>query len=119
VICLTLQHNQQNKIMTEPIYTCLWFDGQAKAAADFYCSVFKNSSILSENPMVVMFELNGRKFMGLNGGPQFKPNEAISLVVSCASQKDIDHYWTTLTANGGAESMCGWLFMADRAFYAW
>src|SRR5438105_8349929 len=72
-----LQKIYQNQLlklkdMTKQIFPCLWFDGQAKAAADFYCSVFKNSKIISESPMVVIFELNGNKFMGLNGGPQFK-----------------------------------------------
>ena len=58
--------------MTNSIYPCLWFDGQAKAAADFYCSIFKNSKVTADTPMVVKFELNGKKFMGLNGGPLFK-----------------------------------------------
>ncbi|MCP9757392.1 VOC family protein [Lacihabitans sp. CCS-44] len=94
--------------MTEDIYPCLWFDGKAKAAAEFYCSIFKNSKILSENPMVVIFELNGRKHMGLNGGPMFNFNEAVSFVVTCADQAEIDYYWEKLTENG-QESMCGWL----------
>ena len=92
--------------MTHPIYPCLWFDGQAKAAAEFYCSVFKNSKILADNPLVVTFELNGTKFMGLNGGPQFKFNEAVSFVVNCDTQEEIDYYWEKLTT-GGQESMCG------------
>src|SRR6478735_11348083 len=94
--------------MAHPIYPCLWFDGQAKTAADFYCSVFKDSKIIQENPMVVLFEINGGKFMGLNGGPHFKFNEAVSLVVNCDTQDEIDYYWNTLT-KGGEESMCGWL----------
>ena len=102
--------------MTEPIYTCLWFDGQARQAAEFYCSVFKNSKIISDNPMVVIFELNGRKFMGLNGGPHFKFNEAISFVVNCADQQEIDYYWDQLT-KGGEESMCGWL--KDKFGVSW
>ncbi len=103
--------------MTEPIYTCLWFDGQAKAAAEFYCSIFENSRIVSENPTVVVFELNSRKYMGLNGGPQFKPNEATSFVVNCATQNEIDRYWDALVADGGAESMCGWL--RDKFGFSW
>jgi len=95
--------------MTESIYPCLWFDGNAKAAATFYCSVFKNSAIREENPMVVIFELNGKKFMGLNGGPMFTFNEAVSFVVSCANQDEIDDYWEKLIAAGGKESRCGWL----------
>ena len=102
--------------MKNEIYPCLWFDGQAKAAAEFYCSVFKNSKILSESAMVVMFELNGKKFMGLNGGPHFKFTEAVSLVVNCDSQEEIDYYWQVLT-EGGEESMCGWL--KDKYGLSW
>jgi len=102
--------------MTHQIYPCLWFDGQAKAAAEFYCSVFKNSKILNDSPMVVTFELNGTKFMGLNGGPQFKFNEAVSFVVNCEDQDEIDYYWEKLT-EGGAESMCGWL--KDKFGVSW
>lgn len=102
--------------MTNPIYPCLWFDGQAEAAATFYCSVFKNSKILSKSPMVVMFELNGAKVMGLNGGPEFKFNEAVSFVVNCDTQEEIDYYWNKLT-EGGKESMCGWL--VDRFGLSW
>jgi predicted 3-demethylubiquinone-9 3-methyltransferase (glyoxalase superfamily) len=102
--------------MKNPIYTCLWFDNQAKAAADFYCSVFENSKITSENPMVVIFELNGKKFMGLNGGPQFNFTEAVSFVVECETQKEIDNYWNKLT-EGGTESQCGWL--KDKFGVSW
>jgi len=102
--------------MTEPMYPCLWFDGQAKAAAEFYCSVFKNSKIISENPLVVIFELNSQKFMGLNAGPTFKFTEAVSFVVNCADQAEIDYYWNTLT-EGGEESMCGWL--KDKYGLSW
>ena len=94
--------------MTNQIYPCLWFDGQAKTAAEFYCSIFSNSKITNENPMVVKWELNGKQFMGLNGGPQFKTNEAISFVIECETQKEIDHYWNSLIAVGGEESQCGW-----------
>jgi len=79
--------------MTNSIYPCLWFDGKAKEAASFYCSIFKDGKIHSENPMVVIFEINNTKFMGLNGGPLFKFNEAVSFVVECATQEEIDHYW--------------------------
>ncbi|WP_064196640.1 MULTISPECIES: VOC family protein [Emticicia] len=102
--------------MKNEISLCLWFDGQAKEAAEFYCSVFENSKITSENPMMVTFELNGRKMMGLNGGPQFKFNEAASLVVYCENQEEIDYYWTKLT-EGGEESMCGWL--KDKFGLSW
>lgn len=103
--------------MKKEIYPCLWFDGQAKAAADFYCSVFKDSKILSESPMVVTFELNGKRFMGLNGGPHFKFNEAVSFVVECDSQEEIDNYWDKLTSDGGEESRCGWL--KDKYGLSW
>lgn len=102
--------------MTNQIYPCLWFDGQAKTAAEFYCSVFKNSKIIVDTPMVAIFELNGRKFMGLNGGPQFKFDEAISFVVDCETQSEIDYYWEKLT-EGGQESMCGWL--KDKFGVSW
>ena len=102
--------------MQNSIYPCLWFDGKAQEAAEFYCSVFKNSKILSDSPMVVTFELNGTKFMGLNGGPQFIFNEAVSFVVNCEDQDEIDYYWEKLTA-GGAESMCGWL--KDKFGVSW
>ena len=103
--------------MTKQIFPCLWFDGQAKAAAEFYCSVFKDSKITSESPLVVTFELNGSKFMGLNGGPQFKFDEAVSFVVNCDTQAEIDYYWDKLTADGGQESMCGWL--KDKFGVSW
>ena len=103
--------------MNNLIFPCLWFDGNAKAAADFYCSVFKNSKIIDDTPMVVTFELNGYKVMGLNGGPQFKFDEAVSLVVNCDNQKEIDYYWDAFTTNGGQESMCGWL--KDKFVFSW
>lgn len=90
------------------MYPCLWFDGQAKAAAEFYCSIFPNSKITAENPLVVKWELDGKPFMGLNGGPKFKFNEAISFVIECDTQDQIDTYWNKLIADGGAESQCGW-----------
>jgi predicted 3-demethylubiquinone-9 3-methyltransferase (glyoxalase superfamily) len=102
--------------MTNQIYPCLWFENQAKAAADFYCSIFKNSKITSENNMVVTFELNGSKFMALNAGPEFKFNEAVSFVVDCETQDEIDYYWKKLTS-GGNEGQCGWL--KDRFGVSW
>ncbi len=102
--------------MNHPVYPCLWFDGKAREAADYYCSVFKNSKIISETPLVVMFELNGSLFMGLNGGPHFRFNEAVSFVINCETQAEIDHYWEKLT-DGGEESMCGWL--KDRFGVSW
>ena len=103
--------------MKNDIYPCLWFDGQALAAAKFYCSVFEDSKICVENPMVVIFSLNGKKFMGLNGGPMNKLNEAVSFVVDCETQEEIDYYWEKLTADGGSESQCGWL--KDKFGLSW
>lgn len=103
--------------MKHEIYPCLWFDGRAQEAAKFYCEVFKDSKITADNQMVVIFELNGKKFMGLNAGPQFKFNEAVSFVVDCDTQEEIDHYWSKLTANGGSEGNCGWL--KDRFGVSW
>ena len=90
------------------MYPCLWFDGQAKAAAEYYCSIFKNSKMLEENPMVVTFELNGNKFMGLNGGPKYKFTPATSFVIECETQEEIDYYWNKL-GEGGSYDQCGWL----------
>jgi len=103
--------------MAKPLVTCLWFDGQAEAAAKYYCTVFKDSKITQVTPMVVTFELNGNKFMGLNGGPQFKFDEAISLMVNCDSQEEIDYYWDTFVNDGGTESVCGWL--KDKFGLSW
>lgn len=94
--------------MIKPLYPCLWYDGNAKEAADYYCSIFKSSKITSENPMVVTFELNGFKFMGLNGGPHYKFSPATSFVVECDTQEEIDYYWEKL-GDGGSYSQCGWL----------
>ena len=94
--------------MANQIYPCLWFDGKAKAAADYYCSIFKDAKITSENPMVVIFELKGKKFMALNGGPNYKFTPATSFVVECETQADIDYYWEKLGA-GGRYDQCGWL----------
>lgn len=108
---------------------CLWFDDQAEAAAEFYCSVFPNSKITEvarwpegsgENTgkvLTVAFELDGRPFVGLNGGPMFKFSEATSFQIDCADQKAVDHYWDRLIAGGGEESMCGWL--KDRFGFSW
>lgn len=85
--------------MNNPIYPCLWFDGQAQAAAQFYCSIFSHAQIVSSTPMVVIFELNGTRFMGLNGGAtHFRFNEAVSFVIECADQAEIDHFWYSLSS---------------------
>jgi len=90
------------------MYPCLWFDGKAKAAADYYCSIFKNSKIISENLIVVQFELNGNRFMALNGGPKYKFTPATSFVIECETQEEIDFYWDKL-GKGGRYDQCGWL----------
>ena len=105
----------------------LWFDSNAQDAAEFYCSIFPNSRILTElpdtrdpsapKPLTVSFELDGLPFVALNGGPHFKFNEAVSFVVTCHSQQEIDSYWTQLTASGGSESQCGWL--KDKFGLSW
>jgi len=94
--------------MTNQIYPCLWFDGQAREAAEFYCTIFPNAKIISDSGTVVNFELNGQSYMGLNGGNLFKFNEAVSFVISCKDQEEIDFYWNKLTADGGVEGNCGW-----------
>lgn len=86
--------------MENTIYPCLWFNGNAGEAARFYCSVFKNSRILSDTPLVVTFELNGNKFMGLNGGPQFAPNPSISFFAVVDTEEEADNAWQRLQENG-------------------
>lgn len=86
--------------MKNPILPCLWFDGNAKAAAEFYCSVFTNSKITVDTSLVVNFELFGNKFMGLNGGPQFKFNPSVSFFVICEAESEIDSTWSKLLING-------------------
>ena len=94
----------------------LWFDNQAEQAAKFYCSIFKNSKIVNSSPMIVTFELEGEKFMALNGGPQFKFTEAISFFVDCETQEEVNYYWEKLS-EGGNESQCGWL--KDKFGMSW
>jgi predicted 3-demethylubiquinone-9 3-methyltransferase (glyoxalase superfamily) len=108
----------------------LWFDNQAEEAVRFYLSVFKSSKLketthyTGEEPadrkgqvMTVSFELNGQEFVALNGGPQFKFTEAVSFVINCETQEEIDYYWSKLTADGGKEVQCGWL--ADKYGLFW
>src|SRR4029077_4114949 len=117
---------------TQKITPFLWFDSQAEEAANFYVSIFKQSRIGAitlyddegskpagrpkGSVMTVEFELDGQKFTALNGGPLFKFTEAISLVVNCDSQKEVDEYWSKLSA-GGTESQCGWL--KDKFGLSW
>lgn len=86
--------------MKNQIYPCLWFDGQAKEAANFYCSIFKNSKITTETPMVMNFELDGMKFMGLNGGPVFKINPSISIFTTFESIDETNFIWNKLIEGG-------------------
>jgi len=86
--------------MEKQIYPCLWFDGKGKEAADFYCSVFANTSITSENPLVVIIESAGQKFMFLNGGPHFKLNPSISFYVVCETVQEVDQAWAKLIDGG-------------------
>jgi predicted 3-demethylubiquinone-9 3-methyltransferase (glyoxalase superfamily) len=102
--------------MIKQLYPCLWFDGQAKEAADHYCSIFKNAKITAENPMVVNFEINGSKFMALNGGPLYQFTPATSFVVECETQEEIDLYWEKL-GEGGKFDRCGWL--TDKFGMSW
>jgi predicted 3-demethylubiquinone-9 3-methyltransferase (glyoxalase superfamily) len=101
----------------------LWFDTQAEEAMNFYVSIFKNAKVLSVSPgpngraMSVSFELEGQEFIGLNAGPDFKFNEAISFFVSCNNQAEVDELWDKLTADGGEESRCGWL--KDKYGLSW
>jgi predicted 3-demethylubiquinone-9 3-methyltransferase (glyoxalase superfamily) len=111
-------------IATHKITPCLWFDTEAEEAANFYVSVFKGSKIRSVNRygkggqevhgkppgsvMAVEFEIEGQRFVALNGGPQFKFDEAISFQIHCKSQEEVDYYWSRLT-DGGKEVQCGWL----------
>jgi predicted 3-demethylubiquinone-9 3-methyltransferase (glyoxalase superfamily) len=119
-------------IATQKITPCLWFDSEAEDAAEFYVSVFRNSRIASVNRygkeghdvhgkpagsvMSVEFEIEGQKFVGLNGGPQFKFSEAISFQIHCKDQEEIDYYWRRLT-DGGKEVACGWL--KDKFGLSW
>jgi predicted 3-demethylubiquinone-9 3-methyltransferase (glyoxalase superfamily) len=114
----------------QKITPCLWFDSQAEQAAKFYTSIFKNSKILdvvrysTETPshkpkgsiLTVTFQINGQKFVALNGGPYFKLNEAVSFMIPCKTQKEIDYYWKKLSAVKKAE-MCGWL--KDKFGVSW
>ena len=120
-------------LSAQKIVPCLWFDKEAEAAANHYVSIFKNSRILSASRygkegfeihgreagsvMTIEFELDGQKYLGLNGGPHFKFSEAISFQIMCETQAEIDHYWSKLTADGGQESQCGWL--KDKFGLSW
>ena len=104
-----------------PITPCLWFDGTAQDAVDHYIAIFPNSRRVTDGsgedaPIVVSFELDGRPFMALNGGPMYQFTPAISFVVNCETQAQVDHYWDHLV-DGGQPSQCGWL--TDRFGVSW
>lgn len=119
--------------LNHPLTPCLWFDTEAEGAANLYCSVFPNSKItgVSRFPdagqevhgkpagsvMVVSFSLNGQSFTALNGGPNFKFDEAVSFQISCDTQEEVDYYWNALTQDGGQEIQCGWL--KDKFGLSW
>lgn len=88
--------------MNNDIFPCLWFDGNAKEAADFYCNIFSNSKITTDTPMVVQFEIEGKKLMGLNGGPHFKINPSISLFVTCKTVEETEEIYNKLLEGGKA-----------------
>jgi predicted 3-demethylubiquinone-9 3-methyltransferase (glyoxalase superfamily) len=114
--------------MAQKIVPNLWFDTEAEEAAEFYTSVFENSRVVNvthypagaprEEGMVmtVEFELEGERFVGINGGPDFKFDEAVSFAIECETQDEVDHYWGKLT-DGGEEGPCGWL--KDRFGLSW
>jgi predicted 3-demethylubiquinone-9 3-methyltransferase (glyoxalase superfamily) len=99
------------------VSVCLWYNGCAEEAARFYTSLIPNSEVISISPVMVTFTLDGVPFQALNGGPQFKPTEAASIVVSTKNQEETDRLWNALTANGGSESQCAWL--KDRFGVSW
>src|SRR5438105_3875727 len=123
-----LNLRRRSKTM-QKITPFLWFNNQAEEAAKFYVSIFKNSKILGStrygetgpgpkgSVMTVKFQLDGQEFVALNGGHHFKFNEAISLVVNCETQKEIDEFWEKLTKGGGHEVECGWL--KDKYGMSW
>jgi predicted 3-demethylubiquinone-9 3-methyltransferase (glyoxalase superfamily) len=112
----------------QKITTFLWFDKEAEQAAKFYCSIFKKSKILgitrnlgapgvTTDVLTVQFRLGDQEYVALNGGPTFKFTEAISLMINCKDQKEVDYYWDKLLAGGGKESACGWL--KDKYGLSW
>lgn len=95
-----IKRNEDMNITTNQIYPCLWFDGQAKEAAEFYCDIYQNSQIITDTSLAVTFKSAGQKFMCLNGGPHFTPNPSISFYVISETRKEVEHYWNQLNEGG-------------------
>ncbi len=91
-----------------PIIPCLWCKYNALQKAQYYCSIFPNSKITSQHPVIVTFELNGNKFQALNGGVDFQYNESVSFTISCKAQVEVDYYWNIFIADGGKAQDCSW-----------
>lgn len=116
--------------MTNKMITVLWFDGDAAEAAQFYADTFPDSHVISHmgapadfpggaqgDPLIVDFTVLGRPFQGLNGGPDFKPNQAVSFMVLTEDQEETDRYWNAIVGNAGQESACGWC--SDKWGFHW
>jgi predicted 3-demethylubiquinone-9 3-methyltransferase (glyoxalase superfamily) len=132
-ILLAESPDQSDRVPMQKITPFLWFDDQAEDAVNFYTSLFKNSKIgrifhyteeaaeKTGRPvgsvLTIEFEIEGQKFVALNGGPLFKFNESVSFVINCETQEEVDYFWGKLTADGGEESACGWL--KDKFGLSW
>jgi predicted 3-demethylubiquinone-9 3-methyltransferase (glyoxalase superfamily) len=120
--------SSEENTMTQPIAPCLWFDGKAEEAVNYYVSVFKDAKVLHvdrfndvgpapDAPVVfIEFQINGQSFQAINGGPEFHFTEAVSFSIPCANQEEVDYYWDTLT-QGGEPGPCGWL--KDKYGVSW
>jgi len=132
-ILLADSPDRSDKVSMQKITPFFWFDDHAEEAVNFYTSLFKNSKIVRifryteeaaektgrpvGSVLTIEFEIEGQRFVALNGGPLFKFNESISFVINCDTQEEVDYFWEKLTANGGEESACGWL--KDKFGVSW